>query len=141
MTYPLDTIRARLAFQVTGEHKYSGIVHTALSVMKNVRQLSQPLITLCRHFYSLHSNFVLICIYDWYKLQSNRLHVTHFKNLHPFYSFDLIQFTGRWNSWFISWICAHSNWNGAVCWIFVLLLRKCKIPLHEIRASVHLQQM
>lgn len=36
LTYPLDTIRARLAFQVTGEHKYSGIVHTALSVMKNV---------------------------------------------------------------------------------------------------------
>ncbi|XP_055310622.1 solute carrier family 25 member 16-like isoform X1 [Sitodiplosis mosellana] len=35
LTYPLDTIRARLAFQVTGEHKYSGIVHTALSVMKN----------------------------------------------------------------------------------------------------------
>lgn len=36
LTYPLDTIRARLAFQVTGEHKYSGIVHTAISVMKNV---------------------------------------------------------------------------------------------------------
>uniref|UniRef100_A0A1B6G5B1 Graves disease carrier protein n=1 Tax=Cuerna arida TaxID=1464854 RepID=A0A1B6G5B1_9HEMI len=29
-TYPLDTIRARLAFQVTGEHVYTGIVHTGL---------------------------------------------------------------------------------------------------------------
>lgn len=24
-TYPLDVIRARLAFQVTGEHRYTGI--------------------------------------------------------------------------------------------------------------------
>ncbi|XP_046687130.1 graves disease carrier protein-like [Homalodisca vitripennis] len=29
-TYPLDTIRARLAFQVAGEHVYTGIVHTGL---------------------------------------------------------------------------------------------------------------
>lgn len=36
LTYPLDTIRARLAFQVTGEHKYSGIVHTAVTIFKNV---------------------------------------------------------------------------------------------------------
>lgn len=34
LTYPLDTIRARLAFQVTGEHKYTGIVHTAVSIFK-----------------------------------------------------------------------------------------------------------
>lgn len=36
LTYPLDTIRARLAFQVTGEHKYSGIVHTGITILKNV---------------------------------------------------------------------------------------------------------
>jgi solute carrier family 25 protein 16 len=36
LTYPLDTIRARLAFQVTGEHVYSGIVQTALSIFKEV---------------------------------------------------------------------------------------------------------
>lgn len=36
LTYPLDTIRARLAFQVTGEHIYSGIVHTAVSIFKDV---------------------------------------------------------------------------------------------------------
>jgi solute carrier family 25 protein 16 len=36
LTYPLDTIRARLAFQVTGEHMYTGIVHTALSIFKEV---------------------------------------------------------------------------------------------------------
>lgn len=36
LTYPLDTIRARLAFQVTGEHKYSGIVHTAVTIFRNV---------------------------------------------------------------------------------------------------------
>lgn len=36
LTYPLDTIRARLAFQVTGEHKYTGIVHTAVSIFKEV---------------------------------------------------------------------------------------------------------
>ncbi|KAG8298918.1 hypothetical protein J6590_002885 [Homalodisca vitripennis] len=29
-TYPLDTIRARLAFQVAGEHVYTGIIHTGL---------------------------------------------------------------------------------------------------------------
>lgn len=36
LTYPLDTIRARLAFQVTGEHKYSGIMHTAVTMFKEV---------------------------------------------------------------------------------------------------------
>ena len=35
-TYPLDTIRARLAFQVTGEHIYTGIIHTAVSIFKDV---------------------------------------------------------------------------------------------------------
>lgn len=35
LTYPLDTIRARLAFQVTGEHKYTGILHTATTILKN----------------------------------------------------------------------------------------------------------
>jgi solute carrier family 25 protein 16 len=34
LTYPLDTIRARLAFQVTGEHKYVGIIHTATCILK-----------------------------------------------------------------------------------------------------------
>lgn len=34
LTYPLDTIRARLAFQVTGEHIYSGIVHAASTMFK-----------------------------------------------------------------------------------------------------------
>jgi solute carrier family 25 protein 16 len=36
LTYPLDTIRARLAFQITGEHKYSGITHTAITMFKEV---------------------------------------------------------------------------------------------------------
>lgn len=36
LTYPLDTIRARLAFQVTGEHRYNGIVHTAVTIFKTV---------------------------------------------------------------------------------------------------------
>ncbi|KAL5233529.1 hypothetical protein ACI65C_000939 [Semiaphis heraclei] len=35
ITYPLDTIRARLAFQVTGEHVYNGIIHTAKSIIQN----------------------------------------------------------------------------------------------------------
>ncbi|XP_066140514.1 solute carrier family 25 member 16-like [Euwallacea fornicatus] len=35
LTYPLDTIRARLAFQVTGEHVYTGIVHTATTIFKD----------------------------------------------------------------------------------------------------------
>jgi len=34
LTYPLDTIRARLAFQVTGEHKYHGILHAARTILK-----------------------------------------------------------------------------------------------------------
>jgi len=33
-TYPLDTIRARLAFQVKGEHIYSGITHAAVTMCK-----------------------------------------------------------------------------------------------------------
>lgn len=36
LTYPLDTIRARLAFQVTGEHRYNGILHTAISIFQTV---------------------------------------------------------------------------------------------------------
>jgi len=36
ITYPLDTIRARLAFQVTGEHVYNGIIHTAKTIVQNV---------------------------------------------------------------------------------------------------------
>ncbi|XP_043276337.1 graves disease carrier protein-like isoform X2 [Venturia canescens] len=35
LTYPLDTIRARLAFQVTGEHVYTGIAHTAITIFKD----------------------------------------------------------------------------------------------------------
>nr|XP_023014419.1 graves disease carrier protein homolog [Leptinotarsa decemlineata] len=34
LTYPLDTIRARLAFQVSGEHIYTGIAHAATSIFK-----------------------------------------------------------------------------------------------------------
>nr|XP_003700690.2 PREDICTED: graves disease carrier protein homolog [Megachile rotundata] len=34
LTYPLDVIRARLAFQVTGEHIYGGIVHAAITIFK-----------------------------------------------------------------------------------------------------------
>lgn len=33
-TYPLDVVRARLAFQVTGEHVYTGMVHTISSIVK-----------------------------------------------------------------------------------------------------------
>lgn len=35
LTYPLDTIRARLAFQVSGEHMYTGIVHAARCIFKD----------------------------------------------------------------------------------------------------------
>ncbi|KAF5291468.1 hypothetical protein FQR65_LT01780 [Abscondita terminalis] len=34
LTYPLDTIRARLAFQITGEHIYTGIAHAATTIFK-----------------------------------------------------------------------------------------------------------
>jgi solute carrier family 25 protein 16 len=34
LTYPLDTIRARLAFQISGEHVYTGIVHAAVTIFK-----------------------------------------------------------------------------------------------------------
>ncbi|XP_053998552.1 solute carrier family 25 member 16-like [Hylaeus anthracinus] len=34
LTYPLDTIRARLAFQVTGEHIYEGIIHAGITIFK-----------------------------------------------------------------------------------------------------------
>lgn len=34
LTYPLDTIRARLAFQISGEHIYTGIAHAATTIFK-----------------------------------------------------------------------------------------------------------
>ncbi|CAH0563406.1 unnamed protein product [Brassicogethes aeneus] len=34
LTYPLDTIRARLAFQISGEHVYTGIAHAAVTIFK-----------------------------------------------------------------------------------------------------------
>ncbi|KAL3273500.1 hypothetical protein HHI36_014941 [Cryptolaemus montrouzieri] len=34
LTYPLDTIRARLAFQIKGEHVYTGIAHAATTIFK-----------------------------------------------------------------------------------------------------------
>ncbi|XP_045120241.1 graves disease carrier protein homolog isoform X3 [Portunus trituberculatus] len=34
LTYPLDTIRARLAFQVSGEHVYTGIVNAAVTIFQ-----------------------------------------------------------------------------------------------------------
>jgi hypothetical protein len=37
ITYPLDTIRARLAFQVTSNTLYSGIKHVAVRMFKEVR--------------------------------------------------------------------------------------------------------
>jgi len=37
ITYPLDTIRARLAFQVTNNTLYSGIKHVAVKMFKEVR--------------------------------------------------------------------------------------------------------
>lgn len=41
LTYPLDIIRARLAFQVTGEHIYGGIIHTGATIFKKVSCISQ----------------------------------------------------------------------------------------------------
>ncbi|CAG9863572.1 unnamed protein product [Phyllotreta striolata] len=35
MTYPLDTIRARLAFQISGEHVYKGIVDAAVTIFRD----------------------------------------------------------------------------------------------------------
>lgn len=35
MTFPLDTIRARLAFQVAGEHVYTGILDTARTITRD----------------------------------------------------------------------------------------------------------
>ena len=32
-TYPLDVVRARLAFQVKGEHIYLGLIHTVRSIV------------------------------------------------------------------------------------------------------------
>ena len=40
LTYPLDVIRARLAFQVAGEHLYVGIIHAGITIFKNVSYTS-----------------------------------------------------------------------------------------------------
>ena len=39
LTYPLDTIRARLAFQVTGEHLYTGIMNAAVTIYRTVSKI------------------------------------------------------------------------------------------------------
>ena len=36
LTYPLDTVRARLAFQVEGSHIYNGIIHAAKTIYLTV---------------------------------------------------------------------------------------------------------
>ena len=36
LTYPLDTIRASLAFQVAGDTRYTGISNAAVTILKNV---------------------------------------------------------------------------------------------------------
>jgi solute carrier family 25 (mitochondrial carrier protein), member 16 len=36
LTYPLDTIRARLAYQITGQHRYTGIAHAAVTMFRTV---------------------------------------------------------------------------------------------------------
>lgn len=38
-------------------------------------------------------------------------------------------------------VFVHFVFAGSVCWIFILLLWKCKISLHEIFTSIHLQPM
>jgi len=35
LTYPLDIVRTRLAFQSTGEHFYTGVLHTLQSIMQH----------------------------------------------------------------------------------------------------------
>lgn len=35
-TYPLDMVRARLAFQVKGDHKYTGIIHAFKTIYTKV---------------------------------------------------------------------------------------------------------
>ena len=35
-TYPLDVVRVRLAFQVKGEHTYSGIIHAFKTIYAKV---------------------------------------------------------------------------------------------------------
>lgn len=66
LTYPLDTIRARLAFQVTGEHKYSGIMHTAVTMFKEVTKLCTikfEWIVICQVFYVTDRRVVVkLCI-------------------------------------------------------------------------------
>ncbi|KOB78367.1 putative mitochondrial solute carrier protein [Operophtera brumata] len=50
LTYPLDTIRARLAFQITGEHRYRGIAHAATTMFRThllSRLSTYPLDTIC----------------------------------------------------------------------------------------------
>lgn len=44
LTYPLDTIRARLAFQVAGEHMYTGIINAATTIFHTVSHLYPKLI-------------------------------------------------------------------------------------------------
>lgn len=35
-TYPLDVVRARLAFQVTGDHRYTGIINAFQTIYLKV---------------------------------------------------------------------------------------------------------
>lgn len=110
LTYPLDTIRARLAFQVTGEHKYSGIVHTAVTIIKNV--------SLCNQF----------------------IFVQYYLNLFSFTFHDgSVIIKGGWHSRHVSWICTNIDWHGAVCWFLILLLRVCEVLLHEICTAMDMQ--
>lgn len=41
-TYPLDVVRARLAFQVTGEHRYTGIANAFHTIYLKVARVQCP---------------------------------------------------------------------------------------------------
>lgn len=46
-TYPLDVIRARLAFQVTGEHRYTGIGNAFQTIYLKVQERERSLYKNC----------------------------------------------------------------------------------------------
>ena len=94
LTYPLDTIRARLAFQITGQHVYTGIRHTAVSIFRDVGKFfflsrihekfnfviavghcfAQQLFIKVVHFYFVGDNLWNLMIVDFGFLFNNSYH-------------------------------------------------------------------
>jgi hypothetical protein len=121
LTYPLDTIRARLAFQVTGEHVYTGILHTALSIFKEVWIFCSSLHYLCIVMIQ-DAGFVDMCslhnVHELYTHRAGHVLLTIHLSIH------MIQHENCWTNLDENWCRCYAIWDypKTILYIFLQLV-------------------